>query len=290
MIELFYTIFDSNTFVCNNVFYKREKQSKKGIYMLLAKDFREEARNALSGKWGVAVGTGFVAGLLGAYTALGSSGGSSSSSSDTASEELYSSLPEEVIVVIAVVLGLIAMVALIWALVQFIIGGAITLGYVKFNLDLVDGKKVKFSDLFSQFDRFGEGFLLQLLRTIFITLWTLLFIIPGVIATYRYAMAPYILHENPGMSASEAIRQSKEMMDGNKGRLFCLNFSFIGWDLLCVLTLGIGYLWLQPYREAAYAAFYREISASKYASQDITMDSIQTDFNPYDANRTTYDF
>ena len=88
--------------------------------------------------------------------------------------------------------------------------------------------------------------------------------IPGIIASYRYAMTPYILLENPGMTANEAIKKSKELMQGNKWRLFCLQFSFIGWSILCVFTLGIGFLWLVPYMEAANAAFYREISAEKY--------------------------
>ena len=62
------------------------------------------------------------------------------------------------------------------------------------------------------------------------------------------------------LTASEAIAQSKAMMEGNRWRLFCLQFSFIGWSLLCALTLGIGNLALRPYEMAAYAAFYREIS------------------------------
>ena len=64
------------------------------------------------------------------------------------------------------------------------------------------------------------------------------------------------------MTAREAIAASKEMMRGNRWRLFCLGFSFIGWSLLCALTLGIGTLWLRPYEEAAHAAFYREVSGT----------------------------
>lgn len=251
--------------------------------MLYAEDFRRKAREAINGKWALAVGTGFIASLFGVYTALGTSG---SGSSNTSSEELLESgmFSEEVIVVIAVVLAVVALIALALALVQFIVGGAVTLGYVKFNLDLVDGKDAQFSDLFSQFDRFGAGFVMQLLRSIFIFLWSLLLLIPGIIATYRYAMAPYILYENPNMSASEAIEASKQLMDGNKGRLFCLNLSFIGWDILCVFTLGIGYLWLKPYREAAYAAFYREIKNGKYSNQYTDYST----YNYYEANKDSF--
>lgn len=237
--------------------------------MLVAKDFRQKAREALIGKWGLAVGTGFVASLLGAYTAFSGGGGSSSSSSSNAVDNALesSSIPDSVILMIAMIILVVSMVIIAVALMRFIIGGAITLGYVKFNLDMVDGQTPKFTDLFSQFHRFGDGFVMQLLRSIFIALWTLLFIIPGIIASYRYAMTPYILYENPGMSASDAIKESKYLMDGNKWRLFCLNFSFIGWDLLAVLTCGIGFLWVSPYREVAYAAFYVKSSIISIASR-----------------------
>lgn len=252
--------------------------------MLLAEDFRREAREALKGKWGPAVGTGFVASMLGAYTALGTGGSGGSGSEELTSDLLNSNIiSDEIVAVILVILGFWLMILVVLLMVNFVIGGAITLGYVKFNLNLVDKKDARFSDLFSQFGRLGQGFVLQLLRSIFIFLWTLLFLIPGIIATYRYAMAPYILCENPYMSASEAITASKELMDGNKWRLFCLDFSFIGWALLCVFTLGIGFLWLYPYQEAAYAAFYREIKRERYGSVSDESEEGNT-YNYYEAN------
>ena len=102
----------------------------------------------------------------------------------------------------------------------------------------------------------------------YVLLWSLLFIIPGIIATYSYAMTEFILAEHPELTASEAIARSKEMMSGNRWCLFCLHFSFIGWDILSSLTLGIGNLWLHPYKQAANAVFYREISGTSYAAFD----------------------
>ena len=93
----------------------------------------------------------------------------------------------------------------------------------------------------------------------YILLWSLLLIVPGIMATYSYAMTDYILAEHPELTASEAIAQSKAMMDGSRWRLFCLHLSFIGWDLLCALTLGLGNLALTPYKQAAEAAFYRDL-------------------------------
>lgn len=80
------------------------------------------------------------------------------------------------------------------------------------------------------------------------------------VAQYRYAMSDYILAENPEMSPSDALAESKRMMHGNKWRLFCLELSFIGWGILCLCTCGIGFLWLSPYMFQAEAAMYHEIS------------------------------
>ena len=75
-------------------------------------------------------------------------------------------------------------------------------------------------------------------------------------------MTPFIMAEHPELTASEAIAASKKMMKDNKWALFCLDFSFIGWGILCALSLNIGHIWLNPYRNAAYAAFYRRVSVS----------------------------
>lgn len=217
-----------------------------------ARDFRALARQALSGRWGVAVLTGFLAALLGGTMASsGSSGSGGSSVGSSAGEFIQSSgghyeIPDFVWTALIIFGTLLS----IYALVCFIIGGTVQLGYAKFNLALIDHKDAQVSDLFSQFHRFGDGFLLSLLTAIFVTLWTLLLIIPDIIAGYSYAMAPYILYEHPGLRPMDAIKASKELMRGNKWRLFCLELSFFGWALLSALTLGIGTFWLRPYEEA----------------------------------------
>ena len=96
---------------------------------------------------------------------------------------------------------------------------------------------------------------------LFTFLWTLLFIIPGIIKAFSYAMSPYILEENPELSANEAIDRSRAMMKGHKFDLFWLYLSFIGWGFLCIFTLGIGLLWLMPYMQTAEAAFYEDVKA-----------------------------
>ena len=161
-------------------------------------------------------------------------------------------------------IGTASVFALLYVVVMLVIGGAVSLGYAKFNLNLINRTNPDIRDMFSEMGRFKAGFVMQFLTTLYVVLWTFLFIIPGIIASYSYRMTPYILMENPDMTASEAIRASKEMMRGNKWRLFCLEFSFIGWSLLAALTLGIGMLFLRPYMEAAGAAFYRELKWERH--------------------------
>ena len=257
--------------------------------MKYAADFRADAREALRGRWPIAILTGFVASLIGAHIAT-SGGGSSNSNNDSTravvrdfqATEFW--LQYRTLIITAIVL------LVIWLIVTIVIGGAGKLGYATFNLKLVDNKDVALADLFSQFHRLGDGFCMNFLMGLYTLLWTLLFIIPGLIKTYSYAMTPYILAENPGMTATDAITESRRIMDGNKWRLFCLGFSFIGWGLLCAaptlialfivsriaiesqnlavllwiipasIPSFIGSLFLTPYQEAAWAAFYRDVS------------------------------
>ena len=244
--------------------------------MKLAADFRAIARNALKGKWPVAVLTGFLASLMGALI-FSNGGGSSGNSGDSNSVNISPADVRQWITLIYIAL----VVLVIWVLVCLVISGAGKFGYAIFNLKLVDGEAVKVSDLFSQFHRLGDGFLMNLLMGIYTFLWSLLFVIPGIVKALSYAMTPYILYEHPEYTVNEAITRSRELMDGNKFALFCLNFSFIGWSLLIGLSgaaalwgvlLGqfwtfafvavcvIAELFLGAYMEAAQAAFYRHIS------------------------------
>ena len=262
--------------------------------MKYASDFRRIALDALQGNWRVAILTGFVASLMGA-SLWGAGGGSSTGRSDSGSiGDLFYQLDDATLQLIQTILVIALVVLIVWAIVTFIIGGAAKFGYAIFNLNLVDGKEARFSDLFSQFDRLGSGIIMNLLVGIFTVLWTLLFIIPGIIKSYSYSMTPFVLAEHPELSENEAITRSRELMDGNKWRLFCLMFSFIGWELLIcgpflvslillvskfvigigaigagtwiflfvsLVVLFVGQFFLTPYQHAALAAFYRDISA-----------------------------
>lgn len=223
-------------------------------------ELRRRARENLSLNWGLSIGVAFVAAILGGMIA-----GTGISLDLELDAEQLRRLPEAVLPFIKAWMG----IAGILAFVQFIMGGAVQLGYSTYLLKQHDGKPLEFHDLFSQFHRFGQGFAQSFLTTLYIILWSLLFIIPGIIKAFGYAMTPFIMADNPDMSAREAIAASTELMDGHKGDLFVLGLTFIGWELLCLLSFGIGYLWLNPYMNATYAAFYREILRErKYAIED----------------------
>jgi uncharacterized membrane protein len=197
-------------------------------------ELRARARASLKGNWGRAILIFFLMGLI-----LGVSGG------------ILSLIHSNVQIVF-----------------NLIVTGPFTLGLTTAFLELAGNKRPAVSTLFIGFRSFSKTFLLYLLLLIFSILWTLLLIVPGIIAGFRYSQAFYILRDNPEISPLEAIRRSKTMMIGHKWRLFVLYLSFIGWWLLGILTLGIGYLWLYPYVMTTMAHFYLDLRSrnSSYTS------------------------
>lgn len=195
--------------------------------MLHAKDFCDSARRHLAGWTGKKWGTFAVITLI------------------------YSAIQAVVSFLSYFYIGYIA---------QLIIAGPFALGFAIVSCDIAHGKDApRIQDFFGGFKNFGAAFLLNLLNGIFIFLWSLLLIIPGIIKSFAYSMSFYILRDNPDMSAGDVRRASIEMMKGNKWRYFCLMFSFIGWHLLSVLTLGILSFWILPYSETAKAEFYESL-------------------------------
>lgn len=175
-----------------------------------------------------------------------------------------------------------------------ILTAPLTLGLINYFVSLTRDEDPKFDSLFSGFDNFGKSLGVYFLQALFIFLWGLLaiipfsigtfkfisnpyllqenpsifvlmiicfyiFMIPAIIAQYRYAMCFYILRDNTEVGIRQCIRESSEMMKGYKWKFFVLGLSFIGWGLLSCLTLGIGLLWLMPYIYTTYANFYNEL-------------------------------
>lgn len=213
--------------------------------------YKEIARDALKGNWLKAAAAGLIAGWLGVFS----------------SSLLF--ITEAVLAAVALVYFLeflpgfypiLFIGATIVMLIYFFIGGVVRLGYIDFNLALLDRRKTRISRLVSQMSDWWRVLCAKIVSFFALSLGYLLCIIPGVIVKYSFAMVPYILEERKDFSVREAFQASKQIMKRHKWELFCLRFSFIGWYILGILTLGIGFIFINPYRYAAEAAFYNEIS------------------------------
>ena len=213
-------------------------------------DYRRIARENLSGNWGQSILVAFVAALFGALM-----------TGVSFSIDIDATILTELPMFIQRYVALMAKIAGLLAIAQFVVGGTVQLGYAKYLLKQYNKASFDIKDLFSEFHRFTQGFLQNVLRGLYVFLWSLLFVIPGLIKIYSYAMTPFIMAENPEMTANEAITASRELMDGHKGELFCLELTFFGWMLLNILTLGLGSLALNPYMNATRAAFYKDLTA-----------------------------
>jgi uncharacterized membrane protein len=195
-----------------------------------ARDFRAKAWAACKGNWGVAILS---------------------------------------LIIVSIITGICGVIPAVGSLITLVITGPLMLGLAVVFSKLIQGEKAEIANLFDGFKNFVNSFLLYILNSLFTVLWSLLFVIPGIVMSYAYSMSFYILKDNPELSANEARKQSIEMMRGNKWRLFCLDLSFIGWVLLSILTLGILMLWVSPVQQASHAAFYESLKPAPAAAEEV---------------------
>lgn len=193
-------------------------------------ELRDRAYQALTGNWGMSALITLVFFII--YNAVGSARFVSETFSVTSVSTLL----------------VIALIPMLYAY------NAIFLGCIR-------NQKIDFGQLFDGFTNQYFRYLgTLLLKNVYIFLWTLLLIVPGIIKSLSYAMTVFILKDT-NLSFDEAIVRSMDMMEGYKMKLFLMFLSFIGWAILCCLTLGIGFLWLYPYVVASIAAFYEDVKA-----------------------------
>lgn len=193
----------------------------------------QQAREALKGRWGLAIGGSVIYMLL------------------------------------AIGISLVPRVGWIGGL---IIEGPLILGWTIFFLALSRKQESKLAQLFDGFQRFSKalGAYLLILLCVFP-------FVAAIIAALSYSQTFFILAENPEMKSSDALRKSEGMMNGNRWKLFCLFWRFLGWALLCILSLGIGFLWLFPYIQTSLARFYDDLKAGEVlpAMEDIFSQPVQ---------------
>lgn len=173
-----------------------------------------------------------------------------------------------ILFVISLIIGAISFVAgfvcglipIVGSLIPtIIITPAFGLSVIRVYLNLAKGTAPKAGDAFGGFDDFWTAFKVNFFVGLFTFLWSLLFVIPGIVKSFAYSQAMYIAAENKGIPALEAIRRSDAMMNGHKMEYFVLALSFIGWSLLGSFTFGIAYIWVLPYMNATYVNFYNAI-------------------------------
>lgn len=189
------------------------------------------------------------------------------------------------IVVLAVVIGLL--IGTLWATFM---GNVVAVGSCRYFMESrAAGESAGLGRLFWCFERgkYLNVVKVMFLKNLFIFLWSLLLIIPGIIKTYEYAMVPYILSENPNMNYRDALDLSRRMMDGEKFNLFVLQWSFIGWEFLGLLLCGIGILFVVPYENATFAELYAVLRKRPAASGAVLpgygpeRESVYTDYTMY---------
>lgn len=167
--------------------------------------------------------------------------------------------------VYAVLMGLLSVA------INICVTNVITLGFRGWYQKAIHREKLSIGSMFDGFKyNYGDNLLMMLLKNIYIALWSLLLLVPGIVKTYSYSMAEFIKSENPNIPANRAIELSKIMTNGHKADLFVLDLSFIGWHLLSCLTFGIlEIVYVGPYYVAACAFAYEEIKAEAIAEGKI---------------------
>jgi uncharacterized membrane protein len=171
-----------------------------------------------------------------------------------------------VALIYVLVTGLASIIPIVGALSGLILSGPFGYGLAVYFLKISRNQSVQRNDLFAGFSLFGKTLVTYILMILFVLLWCVLLIIPGIIAALSYALTFYILADNPELKPMEALRRSALLMKGRKMELFLLAVSFIGWGILSIFTLGIGLLWLIPYIQTSFCLFYRKASSSQIAS------------------------
>ena len=173
-----------------------------------------------------------------------------------------------ILFVISLIIGVLsALASLVLSFIPFvgslaatiIVTPAFSLSLVRVYMNLTAGGAPEVKDAFSGFDDFWAAFKVSFLAGLFTFLWSLLFVIPGIVKSISYSMSMYILAENKGKSALECINESKAMTNGHKMDLFVLGLSFIGWELVGYITCGIAYIWILPYIQATFVNAYHSL-------------------------------
>lgn len=214
------------------------------------KEMKQAAKNSLQGRWGLVISCFLLSVGLPSFVVGGISGffsGSMVFAEEAGAFGVYGALT---------FLDILCSTA-----IAIFILGPLTIGYSFFNLRFVRGMEVKATTPYRAFTSgcYGRFTLAYFMMQLFIFLWSLLLVIPGIVKSLAYAQLPFILMDHPEMGWQEGIKESQRMMNGHKWEYFVLTLSFIPWLLLVSVTFGIALLYVGPYMEVTYTNFYRAL-------------------------------
>lgn len=214
-------------------------------------EIKERAKKVLKGNYWKAFLVSLIIVITGGSHNGGGSGGGGASGASSTGVDAY--VNHHIVIIVSVIILLII-------LLRVFVGYALQVGGRKFFIKLSEGDSdLGYLGYGFRKDRYLNIIISMLLRSIYLFLWFLLLIIPGIVKSYAYRMVPYILADNPEIGHSRAIALSNEMTKGEKWDIFVLDLSFIGWYILGVLVLGVGVFFVQPYYDATNAELYLKI-------------------------------
>lgn len=223
-------------------------------------DMKKRGREAFKQNyWRCVVAAVLLYLLIGATAGSGANSGKNAAKENQDLAEAFNSLsPNELGIVLAAILGAVTVVIIVALVLRIFVFNPLQVGCYRFFRKNTENPPADLGVIKEGFGGYGRVFLTLLLRDIFLCLWTCLFLIPGIVKCYSYRMVPYILKDNPELSATEVITRSRQMMQGNKGKAFLMDLSFLGWFILSLFPL-VAILWTNPYYESSKAALYLEL-------------------------------
>lgn len=227
--------------------------------------FKEKGKAAFKANYWPSVIVAFILSLV--------TGSATSSSGSRVNQEVQSTglpaeiadQPEVAFAILAVIFGIVLVVGLVLILFDIFVINPLRLGCNSFFLKNSSDSTTKVGTIKDGFNPYLRNVKALFRRDLFIFLWSLLLIVPGIIKAIEYRLVPYILAENPEMTGKEAMERSKQLMTGHKWESFVMDLSFIGWIIVGILSLGIALIfYVEPYMECSYVEMYKGLKEATY--------------------------
>lgn len=230
--------------------------------MWTRQELKERGKAAFRANYWPNVLVAFILSLLTAgATVAARNGGDAGGTYDPATDAALNNLTD--VQAVLAMLGITAAVTgvmVVALLLKIFVFNPLKVGCYGFFKENVRSGKGDLNVLVTGFNNYGRTFVTLLLADLFVFLWTLLLIVPGIVKSYSYRMVPFIIRDDPELDPMDAIKKSRVMMAGNKWAAFKLDISFLGWGILTVLTMGlVGIFWANPYYQNTNAALYLKL-------------------------------